>query len=75
MWGVEYDDTKDVRIVLRDKLSMSGVSRSYSIRLNPDPAQTYDALINVVIDAVNDWNFNNVINYAQPMTLQNITAI
>jgi len=75
MWGVEYDDTKDVRIVLRDKLLISGMSHSYSIRLNPDPAQTYDALINVVTGAANDWDINNVSNYTTPMLLQNITAI
>lgn len=75
MWGVEYDDTKDVRIVLRDKLLISGSSHSYSIRLNPDPAQTYDALINVVTSAANDWDINNVSNYTSPMLLQNITAI
>lgn len=75
MWGVEYDDTKDVRIVLRDKLMITGASNSYSIRLNPDPAQTYDALINVVTGAANDWDINNVSNYTTPMLLQNITAI
>lgn len=75
MWGVEYDDTKDVRIVLRDKLLISGSSHSYSIRLNPDPAQTYDALMNVVTSAANDWDINNVSNYTSPMLLQNITAI
>ena len=74
-WGVEYDDTKDVRIVLRDKLLISGSSHSYSIRLNPDPAQTYDALINVVTSAANDWDINNVSNYSQPIPLQNIMAI
>lgn len=73
-WGVEYDDTKDVRIVLRDKLNPSGASHSYSIRLNPDPAQTYDVLINVVIDAANDWDINNVVNYGQACPLT-ITAI
>ncbi len=75
MWGIEYDDTKDVRIVLRDKLLISGSSHSYSIRLNPDPAQTYDALINVVTSAANDWDINNVSNYTSPIPLQNITAI
>ena len=75
MWGVEYDDTKDVRIVIRDIISTSSFTHSYSIRLTTDPSQTYDALINVVTDAANNWDYNNVVNYNQIYPLQNITSI
>jgi hypothetical protein len=75
MWGVEYDDTKDVRIVLRDKLLISGSSHSYSIRLNPDPNQTYEGILNVITDAGNNWDYTNVSTYAYTVPLSNITSI
>jgi len=74
-WGVEYDDTKDVRIVIRDKVSVSGISHSFSIRLNPDPNQTYEGILNVITDAGNNWDYTNVSTYAYTVPLSNITSI
>lgn len=73
-WGVEYDDTKDVRIVLRDKLLVNGASHSFSIRLNADVNQTYDALFNVYVDAGNNWDSSSW-GFGGWKLLQNITTI
>ena len=75
MWGIEYDDTKDVRIVLRDSIVGLPSDHSFSIRLNVDPLQTYDGLANVVSDAGNNWDFNNVSSFFNTFQLQNITSI
>lgn len=75
MWGVEYDDTRDVRIVIRDIINIAGSTHSYSIRLTADPSQTYDAIGDVVNIANNDWDINNVVNFFGVFNLQNITTI
>jgi hypothetical protein len=72
-WGVEYNDTKDVRLVIRDIIPSSSSTHSFSFRLNPDPNQTYDALEDA--RTATSWNLADVSQVAQTNTLLNCLSI
>lgn len=64
-WGIKYNDTKDVKLVIRDQIIAS--SHIFSFRLNPDPNETYDALGDA--RTVSSWNFvdTNIAIQATPL--------
>lgn len=72
-YGLQFDDTKDVRVVLRDYIPVSFMSHYWSIRTNPDPNETYDC-INDVRNAVS-WSFADAQNLDKSALLQNCSVI
>ncbi len=72
-YGLQFDDTKDVRVVLRDYIPVSFMSQYWSIRTNPDPNETYDC-INDVRNAVS-WSFADAQNLDNLALLQNCSVI
>lgn len=72
-WGIEYNDTKDVRLVIRDVIPSSSSTHSFSFRLNPNPNETYDALGDA--RTATSWNFADVSQVAQTNILLNCLSI
>ncbi len=72
-YGLQFDDTKDVRIVLRDYIPVSAKSHYWSIRTNPNPNETYDCLNDVRLAA--SWNYADAVNLDATFLLQNCSVI
>lgn len=68
-YGIEYNNTRDVRIVLREFIPISGATHIYSFRLNPNLGEVWDCLNDARLAA--SWNMVDVSNFTSAINLSN----
>jgi hypothetical protein len=72
-WGVEYDDTKDVRMVLSDFIPVGSTVHEWSIRLSSTPGETFDCIGDARVAP--SWSFADVSATWNALNLSNCQTL
>ena len=72
-WGIKYNSSDEIRLVISDYIAASNITHTWSIRLHPTISEAYDAIGDARVAA--SWNYTDIQNILSTINLVNCGTI